>query len=72
MITSKQFALKIEDIVKSKKIPYIDAVCLYCENNDIDTGTVGNLVNKSLKEKIKLEAEKLNLIEKSSTATLPL
>ena len=70
MITSKQFALKIEDIVKSKKIPYIDAVCLYCESNGIDTGTVGKLVNKSLKEKIKLEAEKLNFLPKTSKLLL--
>ena len=44
----------------------------YCEDNDIDTASVGPLINKSLKEKLQLEAEKLNLIEKSSTATLPL
>ena len=44
----------------------------FCEENDIDTASVGPLINKSLKEKLQLEAEKLNLIEKSSTATLPL
>ena len=34
--------------------------------------SVGSLINKSLKEKIKLEAEKLNLIERSSTGVLPI
>ena len=70
MITSKQFAFKIEDVVKSKKISYIEAVCLHCENNGIDTGSVGKLINKSLKEKIKLEAEKLNFLPKTSKLLL--
>ena len=71
-MNSKKFAQIIEGIVKDKRISYLDAVLHYCENNDIDTASVGPLINKSLKEKIQLEAEKLNLIEKSSTATLPL
>lgn len=71
-MNSKKFGLIIEGIVKEKKIPYMDAVVKFCEENDIDTSTVGPLINKQLKEKIQLEAEKLNLIEKSSTAVLPL
>ena len=50
----------------------MDAVLQYCEDNDIDTATIGPLINKSLKEKIKIEAEKLNLVEKTSTAILPI
>ena len=49
----------------------MDAVLNYCEDNDIDTAT-RTLINKSLKEKIKIEAENLNLVEKSSTAILPI
>ena len=71
-MNSKKFALTIEAIVKEKKIPYMDAILKFCEDNEIDPSSVGSLINKSLKEKIQLEAEKLNLIEKSSTATLPL
>jgi len=71
LMNSKKFALTIEAIVKDKKIPYMDAVLKYCEDNDIVTSSIGPLINKSLKEKIQAEAEKLNLIEKSSTAVLP-
>ena len=60
-MTSKEFSLKIENIVKEKKITYMDAVVWYCEQNDIDTGTVSNLISKSLKEKIKLEATNLKM-----------
>jgi len=72
LMNSKKFALIIEGIVKDKRISYLDAVLHYCENNDIDTASVGPLINKSLKEKIKEEAEKLNLVERSSTAILPI
>jgi hypothetical protein len=72
LMNSKKFALIIEGIVKDKRISYLDAVLHYCENNDIDTASVGPLINKSLKEKIKAEAEKLNLVERSSTAVLPI
>jgi KaiC/GvpD/RAD55 family RecA-like ATPase len=72
LMNSKKFGLLIEDIVKKKKITYMDAVIKYCEDNDIDLSSVGPLVNKSLKEKIKEEAQKLNMVEKSSTAVLPI
>ena len=72
LMNSKKFGLIVEDIVKKKKITYMDAVISYCEKNDIDPSSIGPLVNKSLKEKIKEEAEKLNLVEKSSTAVLPI
>ena len=71
-MNSKKFALIIEGIVKEKKMSYMDAVVKYCGDNDIDTASVGPLVNKVLKEKIKEEAENLNLVEKSSTAILPI
>ena len=72
LMNSKKFSLIIEGIVKEKKITYMDAVVSYCEKNDIDPSSIGPLVNKSLKEKIKEEAEKLNLVKKSSTAVLPI
>ena len=72
LMNSKKFALTIESIVKEKRISYMDAILKFCEDNEIDPSSVGSLINKSLKEKIQLEAEKLNLVEKSSTATLPI
>ena len=48
-MNSKEFSLKIESIVKEKRIPYMDAVIDYCKLNDIDVGTINSMVNKSLK-----------------------
>jgi len=72
LMNSKKFGLIIEDMVKKQKIPYMDAVIKYCEENDIDLSSVGPLINKPLKEKIKEEAQNLNMVEKSSTAVLPI
>ena len=70
-MTSKEFSLKIENIVKEKKISHMDAVLHYCEQNDIDTGTVSNLISKSLKEKIKLEATNLKMLKFPKCGQLP-
>ena len=70
-MTSKEFSLKIENIVKDKKISHMDAVLHYCEQNEIDTSTVSNLVSKSLKEKIKLEATNLRMLKYQKCGQLP-
>ena len=70
-MTSKEFSLKIENIVKEKKITHMDAVIWYCEQNDIDTVTVSNLISKSLKEKIKLEATNLKMLKFPKCGQLP-
>ena len=71
-MTSKEFSLKIENVVKEKKITYMDAVVWYCEQNDIDTGTVSNLISKSLKEKIQVEATRLNMLKMPKCGVLPI
>tara|TARA_Y100001937_G_scaffold32982_1_gene47043 strand:- start:92 stop:307 length:216 start_codon:yes stop_codon:yes gene_type:complete len=70
-MNSKEFSLKIESIVKDKRITYMDAVIDYCNNNDIDLGTVNPMINKSLKEKIKSEAINLKMIKEKKGGTLP-
>tara|TARA_B100000963_G_C22024031_1_gene408294 strand:+ start:192 stop:410 length:219 start_codon:yes stop_codon:yes gene_type:complete len=71
IVTPNKFALLIEDIVKTKRISYIDAVVLYCEKNNIDLSTTKSMINKNLKEKIAFEAQGLNML-KEKTAKLPI
>ena len=71
-MNSKEFSLKIENIVREKRISYMDAVVWYCDNNDIDTSTVGPMINKSLKEKIQIEAQNLNMLNIPKSNTLPI
>ena len=71
IVTPNKFALLIEDIVKTKRISYIDAVVLYCEKHNIDPSTTKSMINKNLKEKIAYEAQVLNMLNEK-TAKLPI
>jgi hypothetical protein len=70
-MNSKEFALKIETIVKEKRISYMDAVVWYCETNEIDLNTINPMINKSLKEKIKAEAMDKKMLKEKKGGTLP-
>ena len=71
IITPNKFALLIENIVKDKRISYMDAILSYCDKSNIDPATIKTLVNKTLKEKIAYEAQGLNML-KEKTAKLPI
>ena len=71
-MNSKEFSLKIESIVKDKKISHMDAVVWYCDQNGLDTSQVSSLISKSLKEKIKLEATNLRMLKIPKCGVLPI
>ena len=71
-ITPIKFSMEIEKIVAEQKINYIDAICQYCEMNDIEIQSVSKLVTKPLKERLKYDAIQLNFMKKTSRAKLPL
>ena len=72
-LTPSKFAQEIEDIVKEEEdFNYIDAICYYCETNNIEVESVSKLVSKPLKEKLKWDAQELNFMKKTSRAKLPL
>ena len=71
ILTPNKFALIVENIVKDKKISYIDAILDYCTDNEIDPANARSMINKTLKEKIAYEAQNLNML-KEKVAKLPL
>ena len=71
-ISKEKFAEDIEQLVLTTKMNYIDAIVQYCEDNEIELDTVGKLVSKPLKEKIKYLATELNYMKKTSKGKLPL
>ena len=71
IITPNKFAMIVEDIVRKKRISYMDAVIEYCAENQIDPSTTKSMINKNLKEKIAYEAQGLNML-KEKTAKLPI
>ena len=69
-MNSKEFSLQIEKIVQERKgISYMDAILKYCEENELDPGTVAPMITKTLKDKITIEAQNLNYLPK--TGQLP-
>ena len=70
-MNAKQFSLKIEEIKRNNgDMSYMDAIMHYCDENKIDPAEVGRYISKSLKEKITIEAQGLNLIEKGGKLPL--
>lgn len=59
---------KIEDMVKSYGIDYIDACLLYCEKNDVEIEQLADILkkNQSIKSKLQSEAETLNFIKRTN------
>ena len=71
-LTPSKFALEIEKIVAEEQFNYIDAICHYCEINELEVDSISKLVSKPLKEKLKWDATRLNFMKRTSRAKLPL
>ena len=70
-LTPNKLAFIIENMVKEKKISYMDAILDYCKTHEIDPSNTKSMINKTLKEKIAYEAQNLNML-KEKVAKLPL
>tara|TARA_B100000427_G_scaffold86899_1_gene71428 strand:- start:504 stop:764 length:261 start_codon:yes stop_codon:yes gene_type:complete len=71
-LTPAKFSMEIETIVAEENVNYIDAICQYCEMNDIEVDSISKLISKPLKERLKYDAINLNFMKKTSRAKLPL
>jgi hypothetical protein len=70
VLNKEKFSQMIERLVISKRIPYIDAIVWWCEENEFEIEDTSKLLCPLIKEKIKVEAQDLNYLEK--TARLPI
>lgn len=70
ILTTQKFSSIIEQTVQEKRLSYMDAIVWWCEKNEMEVETAAKLINGIIKEKIKVEAQELNYLEKS--AKLPL
>jgi hypothetical protein len=73
-MTTAKFSMEVEEIVKTNQggINYIEAILIYCEKYDIELESVSKLISKPLKEKLKVDAQRMNFMKKTSRARLPL
>ena len=73
-LTPIKFSYEIERIVIQEKMNYIDAILFYCEKESIEVDSIPKLMTKPLKEKLKVDATRLNFMKArgQSKAKLPL
>ena len=68
---TQDFSKEVEEFVKSQKeTSYIDAVIFICEKYGVEPDTVSKIVSKPIKERLKVEGQKLNLLKKDSKLPL--
>jgi hypothetical protein len=73
-LTPIKFSYEIEKIVRRESMNYIDAILFYCEKENIEVESIPKLMTKPLKEKLKVDATRLNFMKARniSKAKLPL
>lgn len=65
-LSAEKFSLEIENYVLENSCNYIDGIIAYCEEHEIELETVPKLLSKPLKERIKVNAENLNFLKRTS------
>ena len=69
--TAAEFSIFIEKLARDSRTPCMDILIDYCEKRNIEVGSVASLISTSLKEKIRVEAQQLNML-KNDDGVLPL
>ena len=62
--------LTIENIVQEKELSYMDAVLYHAQTLELEPEAMAKMLNQSIKDKIEVEAQSLNMLKK--TSKLPL
>lgn len=65
-LTKGEFSKLVEKNVLDKKMTYMEAVLMVCEDHGIDPEDVRKFVSGPIQEKIEGEAMRLNLIPRSN------
>ena len=71
IITPNKFAILIENMVRNKKMTHLEAVLSYCKEHNVEPSGMSKMVNKSLKERLEVNAMDLRLL-KERTGKLPI
>ncbi len=62
--------LTIEKIVREKELSYMESVLHYAQKSEIEPEAMAKMLNQSVKDKIEVEAQNLNMLKK--TGQLPI
>jgi hypothetical protein len=61
--SSNDFSTWVDNYHTQTRIPRMDIIIDYCQSRDIDIESVAPLINRVLKEKIRVEAEEAKLMK---------
>lgn len=64
--TANEFSLYIEQVVRSKRISYMDAILEYCKENYLEPDDITSLISKSLKDKLEMDFREANYLPKQA------
>ena len=65
-LTKAEFSKLVEKNVRDKKMTYMDAVIMVCDDHGIDPQDVRKFVSNPIQEKIEGEAMRMNLIPRTN------
>ena len=66
-LTKSKFTKLIESTVAEIKIPYMDAILLVCEKNDIEIEDIKKFISPVIRDKLEAEAMDLNFLPKKNS-----
>lgn len=64
--SANEFSLYIEQVVREKRLSYMDAILAYCKENFLEPEDVAKLINKSLKDKLEMDFREANYLPKQA------
>lgn len=70
--TMAHFCIHIETLAREKNLTHLEALTLFCEENDVSYDRVNDLLSESLKEKIYNDARKVYSMPKRTTESMDL
>ena len=72
LMTKKRFSIMVEETVLNLSLSYLDAIMYLCEKHTIEPEDVKKYISPSIKDKLEVDAMKLNYIGDDGTSSLPL
>jgi uncharacterized protein YdhG (YjbR/CyaY superfamily) len=69
-LNKNQFSKMIENVIREKKLSYIEAIIDICEENNLEPEDIAKYINSIIKDKLEAEARSLNFLPRQNTLPL--
>ncbi len=66
ILKTQDFSHRIAEIIYHKGCGMIDAILIYCDENDVEPAQVRRLISDEMKQQLEVEARSHNLLKKAS------